>query len=96
MFPIVIDGTPAGCITSKQGRDLPREHWDQHNVHDILTPCSTENAIPPNMDAIKALSIMNRTGNSRLMVANGNHLVGIISLKDMLAFLDLKLDLEGG
>jgi CBS domain-containing protein len=54
-----------------------------------------ENTIPPDTDAMKALSIMNRTGNSRLLVVEGDHLVGIITLKDMLKFLNLKMDLEG-
>jgi high-affinity K+ transport system ATPase subunit B len=37
---------------------------------------------------------MNSTGNSRLMVVEGNKLLGVISLKDMLKFMALKLDLE--
>ena len=37
---------------------------------------------------------MNRSGNSRLMVVEDKRLLGIISLKDMLKFLSIKLDLE--
>ena len=51
--------------------------------------------VAPDTDAMDALTIMNRTGNSRLMVVEGEHLVGIITLKDMLKFLDMKIDLEG-
>lgn len=36
---------------------------------------------------------MNRTGNSRLLVVDKGRLVGIISLKDILALLAVKLDL---
>ncbi len=42
-----------------------------------------------------ALNLMHRSGNSRLMVVEGDRLLGILSLKDMLKFLSLKLDLEG-
>ncbi len=38
--------------------------------------------------------MMNRTGNSRLMVTDGDQLVGIITLKDLLGFLSTKLDLD--
>ena len=38
---------------------------------------------------------MNRSGNSRLMVVEGERLVGIIALKDMLKFLSAKLELGG-
>jgi high-affinity K+ transport system ATPase subunit B len=37
---------------------------------------------------------MNRTGSSRLMVTEGSRLAGIIRLKDMLKFLELKVELE--
>ena len=96
MFPVASDGTLVGCVTTRQIRNLPRDQWDQRSVQDVLAPCSAENTVPRNTDAMKALSIMNRTGNSRLMVVDGDHLVGIVTLKDMLKFLDLKLDLEGG
>jgi len=39
---------------------------------------------------------MSQTGNSRLLVVDQGKLVGIVSLKDLLRFLSLKLDLEGG
>ncbi len=95
MFPVASDGTLVGCVTTKQVRDLPREQWDRYTVGDVLAPCSTENAIGPNTDAMEALSVMNRTGNSRLLVVDGGRLIGIVTLKDMLKFLALKLDLEG-
>jgi CBS domain-containing protein len=37
---------------------------------------------------------MARTGSGRLMVIEENRLVGVITLKDMLKFLSLKLELE--
>ena len=37
---------------------------------------------------------MSRTRNSRLMVAEGDRLVGIVALKDLLDFLSLKMDLD--
>jgi len=41
-----------------------------------------------------ALALMNRTGSSRLMVTEGNRLAGIISLKDMMRFFELIVELE--
>ncbi len=37
---------------------------------------------------------MNRSGASRLMVVEDGHLAGILTLKDMLRFLSLKVELE--
>jgi CBS domain-containing protein len=39
---------------------------------------------------------MNRTGTSRLMVVENNHLRGIVSIKDLMRLISLKLELEEG
>jgi CBS-domain-containing membrane protein len=60
----------------------------------VARPCSAENTISPDAGAAQALAAMNETGNSRLMVVEGDRLVAIVALKDLLGFLALKLDLE--
>jgi CBS domain-containing protein len=50
--------------------------------------------IAPDDDALQALAKMQRAGSSRLLVTEGDQLIGILSLKDLLRFLDLKLRLE--
>jgi len=95
MFPVVeSDNRLAGCVTTKQIKEVPRENWAETNVADIATGCSDENTISSRADAIEALTAMRRTGNSRLMVVEGNRLVGVIALKDMIEWLSLKIDLE--
>ncbi|RPJ19144.1 MAG: CBS domain-containing protein, partial [Planctomycetaceae bacterium] len=94
MFPVSADGTLTGCITSNEVKNIPREQWNTLHVQDVLVPCSIDTTISPDTDAMRALSLMNRTGRSRLMVVDGDRLVGVITLKDMLKFLDLKIDLE--
>ena len=60
----------------------------------MALPCNQETTVGPEDDANKALAIMNRTGNSRLLVVDGDQLVGIIVLKDMLKLLSLKMALN--
>lgn len=96
MFPVLRDSKLLGCITAKQVKEIPREEWNRHSVQELVTPCSNDNAISPDMDAVHVLSAMNRTGNSRLMVVDHDRLLGVVTLKDMLQFLSLKVDLEGG
>jgi len=95
LYPVVEDSRVVGCITSKQIAGIPRDQWTRLTVRDVATPCSKENTVAADVDALAALSIMNRTGNSRLMVMEGDRLVGIIALKDLLKLLALKLDLQG-
>jgi CBS domain-containing protein len=97
MFPIVKEPDRLfGCVTTKQVKEIPRGEWPLKSVAELATQCSLENTISPQADAMKALSLMSRTGASRLLVVEGDHLVGIIALKDMLKFLSLKVELEGG
>jgi Zn-dependent protease len=95
MFPVVEDTNRLlGCVTTKQVKEIPREEWGQRRVGEIAAQCSAENTIGPQVDAMKALSLMSKSGLSRLMVTEGNRLVGVIALKDMLKFLALKVELE--
>ena len=94
MYPIVEDGRLTGCVTLRQLKEVPHDQWNRVTVREVARPCSPAMNIPPDTDALQALSIMNRTGSSRLMVVEGDRLVGIIALKDLLQFLSLKLSLE--
>lgn len=94
MFPVLDNGGLRGCVSTKDVKDVPKDQWNSRHVGDVARPCSGENTVSPQSDATDALSMMNRTGNSRLMVVQEGRLAGIITLKDLLKFLALKLDLE--
>ncbi|MDH5576325.1 MAG: site-2 protease family protein [Nitrospirota bacterium] len=95
VFPVVNHAQPLGCIHARHVNNVSRQEWDHRTVNDLLTPLSDQNTIASDTDVMQALSLMNRTGNSRLLVMDNHHLVGIVALKDILKFLSLKLDLEG-
>lgn len=94
MYPVENSDGIAGCVTSKQIKQLPREQWAERTAKDIAVACSEENTVSPDTDAIEALGLMNKTGNSRLLVMENGRLAGVLTLKDMLKFLNLKIDLE--
>ena len=95
MYPVTKDGGLMGCITTREIKNVPREKWKETKVSDVAQDCSPENSISPETDATKALSLMGKSGQSRLMVTEGGHLVGLITLKDLLRFLTVKMDLSG-
>jgi Zn-dependent protease/predicted transcriptional regulator len=94
MFPVLDNGRIKGCISTKEVKAIAPDQWNNYTVGDLVKPCSGENTISLQDDAIKALSLMSRTSNSRLIVLDGDRLVGIVTLKDLLQFLALKIDLE--
>jgi Zn-dependent protease/CBS domain-containing protein len=93
-FPVADNGQLIGCITTKQVREIPREQWQQKKVAEVAVECSEGNTIEPEADSVEALAAMRRNDASRLMVVKDGQLAGIITLKDMLAFLSLKVELE--
>lgn len=93
MYPIVENSKILGCVTTREVKEVPRDEWPRRRVSEIANSCSPDNTIGPNEDSLKALSLMNKTGSSRLIVADGDRLVGIIALKDMMKFLSLKVEL---
>jgi Zn-dependent protease/CBS domain-containing protein len=95
MYPVVDEARLVGCVSSKQIAGIPRDQWKRLTVRDVAAPCSDDNTVDIQIGALAALAIMNRTGNSQLLVMDGDRLVGIVTLKDLLKLLALKLDLEG-
>lgn len=77
MFPVVPEGseTLAGCVTTSAVKKVPREEWNRHTVREVLQPCTAENTISLDTDAVKALAQISRSGLSRLMVVDHDHLV---------------------
>jgi Zn-dependent protease len=94
MFPVVEGDRLVGCVSTRQVKEIPRAEWAQRAVSELMRQCSPENTVRPDIDSTKALAAMSKTGASRLMVVDGDQLVGIIALKDMLRFLSLKVELE--
>jgi Zn-dependent protease/predicted transcriptional regulator len=95
LFPVVDGDKLIGCVTTRGIKELPKEQWSTHTVKDILIACDPAIAIGPGEDAVKGMSTMYKNGHSRLMVVEGENLIGILALKDIMEFLSLKLDLEG-
>jgi Zn-dependent protease/CBS domain-containing protein len=94
-FPVVADGRLEGFVTTQMLSRFPREEWDGHTVANVMEHNWKPLSIRSDDDALKALAKMRGSGASRLLVVDGDRLVGIVSLKDLLRFLNLKLELEG-
>jgi Zn-dependent protease len=95
MFPVLAGDRLLGCVTTQGIKKIPSEEWSTVTVESLLDPVSEENSIDPGADAITALSQMTRGRRSRLMVVTPEgHLAGVLTLKDLLEFFQLKMELE--
>ena len=95
MYPVVSDGRLVGCVTTRDVQNVPQGQWAETTVGDVAASCDADNTITPDADAVDALAQMRREKVSRLIVRRNGDLAGILTLKDLLEFLSLKLELEG-
>lgn len=94
LYPVLSGDKLVGSVTTNDIKKVPREDWQKLTVFEIMAPCSSENTIDVTADAAKALARIRHTRNGRLIVLKNNKLEGVISLKDLLEVLSLRLELE--
>ena len=95
MFPVVDDEELLGCVSVGDVKKVSREQWDAQTVLDIMEPSSDTNTVPAGAGTENLLTAMVRPGQqARYMVVEGRKLVGIISLKDVLELVALKMEIE--
>jgi Zn-dependent protease/CBS domain-containing protein len=93
-FPVASDQHLKGFVTTEALGRIPRDEWPLHTVGEVMSSDLRGVTIGADADAMEALAKMQQTGTSRLLVTDGDRLLGLVSLRDLLRFLNLKLELE--
>jgi len=95
MYPVVEDSTLLGCISLDAVRTLPKSVRVTKTVGELVQPCSVQNTIAADTNTSELLSDMvGLKKQARYMVVDNGELVGMISLKDLLELISLKLEME--
>jgi len=94
MFPVTEGNDISGIITLQALKAVPREEWQHLLVDKVMHPLNPDNSITPDTPIKDALTQMNDTGLSRLLVMEHKKMIGIVTLKDLLEFLTVKMELE--
>lgn len=94
-YPVVEQGKLQGMITTKQLEQVAREDWPEVTVAKVMRRDLDQLSVTPDSDAFDALQRIQQADYSRLLVVDDGELVGLLSLRDLLKFLDLKLQLDG-
>ncbi len=94
-YPVVDDdGRLAGLISTRMLRDVDRHQWPYATVRDVMREISPNLILDPDTDAVDALSALRQGEEQRAVVVQAGRPVGIVSLRDLLQFLALKIDLS--
>jgi len=94
MFPVIQEGKISGLITLSSLKAVPREKWSTMQVAQIMQKATKDNTLPVAKSVHEATLAMNESGISRMLVKDNGEIVGIITLKDLLEFSALKIELE--
>jgi Zn-dependent protease/predicted transcriptional regulator len=95
MYPVLDESRLLGCITVDSLQGIRREDWPSTRVADVMEARSETNTVDASTDTMALLTnILQPDGRSRFMVVEGDRLVGIIALKDLLELISLKLQIE--
>lgn len=94
LYPVRDNGRVLGYVTPREIKKLRREEWPQHQVGEIMASDLGRIEISSDTAALNALGRMQQVDQSRLIVVDHGHLVGILTLKDLLDSLSLRMELE--
>lgn len=94
LYPVVENGKLVGCISSNELKQIEKEKWPTLRVAQVMRKCSPDIAIDAETDVLKTLQIMTTERISRIIVTDHGELYGIITLKDLIDILTMRLSFE--
>jgi Zn-dependent protease len=92
-FPVTHNGALLGRIGSRQVAALDRSVWADTRVAAILLGCTPEDTIAPEAGALDAIAQMAGSGRIHLFAVRDERLVGVVSQRDLMELLSVKLEL---
>lgn len=91
--PVLSDGRLVGFADSAGVRSAERGQWATMRVADIMTPVAAENTVAPSMPLEEVFKRLGGGGRRKVMVAQGDRLMGVISLSDLTHHLTLQQEI---
>jgi Zn-dependent protease/CBS domain-containing protein len=92
--PVVESGTLLGYVDTQIVHKIDREHWTTTIVEDVVEPTSQENTVPYDMMALDLIKLIQKTGRRKFLVVGAHGLVGVITLSNMMALLNVSRDIR--
>lgn len=95
MLPVMADGRLLGRVTLDDVKKLQREEWPRRTVADIMEGLDDKAIVTDSTKASEALRRMQENGLAKLLVVDAaGRLVGVLTLRDLLENLAIRLEME--
>lgn len=92
-FPVVDAGRPVGLVTLQHVKGVPRSEWSSRRTRDVMRDLS-DLRVGPRDQVTRVLELMEEGEERRILVVDGERLVGIISASDVAAWLQRREEFE--
>lgn len=93
-FPVVENGRLAGVITLQSLLSLDRHKWQWLHVASVMENPSADNTVAMDSNAYDALEKMQNMGKEMLMVTHGSEFMGVVSFRDIAAYLSITMKID--
>ncbi|HWC26282.1 MAG TPA: CBS domain-containing protein, partial [Solirubrobacteraceae bacterium] len=88
-YPVIEGERPVGLLTFGCVAEIPRERWDRSDVRECMLPRERVPVLSPDEDAAEALVKLSGSGVHRALVVDGERLVGLLSITDLMRAMQL-------
>lgn len=88
-YPVVEDGRVLGLLAFRGVAEVPRGEWDVRTVASCMIPRERVPVVHEDDEAEAALAALMESGVHRAFVLEGEQLVGLLSITDVLRALDV-------
>lgn len=92
-FAVVEDDRLIGCVGVNEIKTVAKDQWPHAIVGQIMVPCQDDRMIGPDAPALDVLARLSKLGSNWLIVAESGQFFGMISGRDLLKYISLKMDL---
>jgi len=93
-FTVVEGGRVVGLITPHEVKGIPRAHWGESVVGEVMRPLARLRTVEPQSSVAEALEVMAREDVHQLPVVAQGQLQGVISRGDVLRVLKARAELR--
>lgn len=92
-YPVVEGDRLIGMLTLRGLQEVPRNEWESLHAGDVAERYGRVPALRPEEPALNALRRMAESGHGRLPVVEHGRVVGLLSRKDIMDFLEIRAEL---
>lgn len=89
-FPVVDEERLAGMLSLKELKAIPRERWSALTVGEVMVPHGYHAEIHPDEPITAAMERIFHDDRSRLVVMDGDKMLGLVTRSGIARFLDLR------